>query len=433
MKIKSKRNAKFWGLQFSPEFLADIDKTLIVCDNLVAHFRQRLQNGEIVEITRFGIHLNKEVEITSGKRAGQTDTYLTAAEYNNAVIPHLYDVEDKKSLKRQILFYVMERFMSYFKRNKLSYPYKKIPSTVISKDKSFYYKESQFIEVDLDNSKLIVKTLYGTHDVPFRHHLKGELVTLKDEKDKLPKTGGNFALKQRAFVAAVDKEVEIQYEPTSIKAYDQNKTPSEWLAFNDGKVLPMSDEMQSIVGKITQRNLIINEKSKPVDSRNYRSEKRRSQRKDLQKLHSDLNSEIKKVAHEIINDAVKNKQLLCIDSVKTGHMNGTFGQDHLPKILQTECENKGIPFYVVPCKGTSATCSSCGHVHGYTKKEKKLYRPTSSEFKCQSCGAELDAQLNAANNVANQGKRMLDAGVPFTNWVAPKPHSVDKLVEKYKS
>ena len=375
--------------------------------------------------------------IVSGKeRKGQYHTTVTAAEYNKAVLAPLYDVEDNWSVKRQILFYVMERFTSYLKRNKIKPPYNKIPTISVSKDKSLQYKESSLIEVDLENKKLLVKTLYGIREVKFTHHSKGELITVKKttkNKDKvdLPTTGGNFVMKQGVFVAAVDKEVDTLYQPKSVKAYDNNVTKKDWLAFNDGTTVPMPDDISILVDQIKTLNNLITEKSKPVSKRQLRSPERRKIRVKLKKLHRRLNSRIKVVALDILQEAIDNKELLCLDGVKTGQANGTFGQDHLPKILQTECENRGVPYYVVPCKGTSARCSVCGHVHGYSKEEKKKYRPSPSEFHCQECGIKIDAQFNSALNVAHQGKRLLDANVPHANWVSPMPRAVDTLVKEY--
>lgn len=435
-KIKFKRNAKFGGIQFCDEMKRDIDRTLDVITKIVAHIRDGLVRGDIIKIDKWGFHLKEPVLIVSGDREGKSETFLTAAEYNKAVVAPLYDVDGEWGIKRQILFYVMERFTSYFRRNKLKHPYKKIPTITVSKDKSLQYKESSFIEVDLENKKLLVRTLYGVREVKFTHHSKGELITVKKttkSKDKvdLPTTGGNFVMKQGVFVAAVDKEVDTLYEPESVKAYDNNVTREDWLAFNDGNIIPMPDNIICLVDEIKILNNLITEKSKPISKRTLRSNQRRSIRKKVRKLHGKLKSEIRKIALNIINEAIDKKQLLCLDGVKTGQANGTFGQDHLPVILQTECENRGIPFYVVPCKGTSARCAVCGHVHGYTKDEKKLYRPSASEFNCQKCGVTSDAQLNAALNVAHQGKRLLDASVPHANWVAPRPRSVDNLVKEY--
>lgn len=53
----------------------------------------------------------------------------------------------------------------------------------------------------------------------------------------------------------------------------------------------------------------------------------------------------------------------------------------------------GVPVVTVDPRNTSRTCAKCGHCA-------KENRKTQSEFKCQSCGHEADADHNAAINIA---------------------------------
>lgn len=59
----------------------------------------------------------------------------------------------------------------------------------------------------------------------------------------------------------------------------------------------------------------------------------------------------------------------------------------------------GIPVVLVPPAYTSQTCSRCHHVHPVKGKS---YR-SSKLFKCEHCGFEHDADLNAALNIAALG------------------------------
>lgn len=402
--MKITRNAKFWGLKFSPEFMEDYKKTVSIMNKILSYLRSKLQSGEIVKIDRFKIYHSD-------------DTEYTAAVYNKKFLHDLYDVEKKWSMKRQMLFYCMERYLGYSNRNNNQ----KIPTIVIKENKSFYYKESSFITVDLENSKLIVKTLYGERDVPFSYSLKTEHMKKKKGKKKLT-TGGNFIINQGAFVAMVKFVKEPLYVPENVLGNDQNKTRSDWLVFNDGSKITPLPIVAKLMDDIRDLNKLLDkDKKKEVSKRLLRTKARRKIRYQWKEHHRKLKVEITKVASYICDKAVKNKSLLCIDSVKTGQRNGTFGQDHLIEILQTMCENRGTPFYVVPCKNTSRRCSLCG----YTKEENRI---DTSNFHCQKCGHQCDAQQNGANNVAYQGNRLFEAGVPYGNWAR---RSVDKLVEKY--
>lgn len=382
----------------------DYRKTVATINRILSTLRANLMSGEIIKIDRWNIYTN-DGEVYS------------AAEYNKKFLSHLYDVEDQWSIKRQYLFYAMERYTGYEKRNNG----KKIPTITIKENKSFYYKESSFIEVDLKNSKLIVRTLYGEHDVKFKYSLKTEHLKPKTGQTKIT-VGGNFIINQKAFVAAVDFEKEILYNPTTILANDLNKTKDSWNVFNDGSIIVADKNITTLTDKIRDLNKLLDQDKKlPVSKRQLRSKQRRKIRLAWIDAHKKLRGIILKTAKDICDKAIESNSLLCIDSVKTGQKNGTFGQDHLIATLQTMCENNGIPFYVVPCANTSRRCSECGYID-------KDNRVDTNTFKCQKCNHQCDAQLNGAINIAYQGSRLLKAEVPFGNW---SKRSVDKLVQQY--
>ena len=415
--ITMTRNAKFWGLRFSPEFMSDYKKTISVYNSILNHLRQLLVSGEIDKIDRFYIY-HKGGSLLDDKTGL---SYSTAAQYVADVLDPMgvFDGSREKcqSFKRMILYYCMERYLGYANRN----DNKKIPTIVIKENKSLYYKESNFVTVDMENEKLIVKTLYGEHDVPFYRSLKAEHLKPKG-KSKTTTTGGNFIINQKCFVAAVEFEKELIYEPESVLSFDLNKTRGDWMVFNNGEKIVPSPEIGKLFDEIREANKLLDkDKKKPVPERLINTKTRRKVRRDWQKKHEKLKNLIKTICVEICRQTIRDKSLLCIDSVKTGQSNGTFGQDHIIPELVTLCENSGIPFYVVPCKNTSRRCSECGYIH-------KANRVSTSEFECQECGHKCDAQMNGALNVAHQGNRLLKAGVPYGNW---QRRSVDKLVEEY--
>lgn len=55
-------------------------------------------------------------------------------------------------------------------------------------------------------------------------------------------------------------------------------------------------------------------------------------------------------------------------------------------------------------KYTSQTCSKCGH------KEKEN-RESQSKFKCKSCGGEMNADYNAAVNIAKGGVSKTESSI----------------------
>ena len=63
----------------------------------------------------------------------------------------------------------------------------------------------------------------------------------------------------------------------------------------------------------------------------------------------------------------------------------------------------GGKLIVVPPQYTSQTCSRCGH-------KDKNNRPTQEQFKCTSCGFELNADHNAALNILAAGRAVITDG-----------------------
>jgi transposase len=60
----------------------------------------------------------------------------------------------------------------------------------------------------------------------------------------------------------------------------------------------------------------------------------------------------------------------------------------------------GIPLVFVDPRNTSRTCSECGHCE-------KANRKSQAEFVCKHCGHSMNADLNAARNIASLGQSKL--------------------------
>lgn len=90
--------------------------------------------------------------------------------------------------------------------------------------------------------------------------------------------------------------------------------------------------------------------------------------------------------------------------------------DQLQGFLTYKAEEKACLVVTVDPKYTSQTCSKCGHVA-------KSNRKSQSVFKCKSCGYELNADLNAAVNIAakyrvEDGKSVFDG--PLSTGLLPQ-------------
>lgn len=76
------------------------------------------------------------------------------------------------------------------------------------------------------------------------------------------------------------------------------------------------------------------------------------------------------------------------------HHSWSFAQ--LRSFLSYKSLMAGIPLAVVDPRNTSRTCSACGHCD-------KKNRKSQSEFVCVQCGFSLNADINAARNIAKLG------------------------------
>jgi putative transposase len=72
---------------------------------------------------------------------------------------------------------------------------------------------------------------------------------------------------------------------------------------------------------------------------------------------------------------------------------GSWSFYQLRQMIEYKARRAGIPVILVDAKNTSRTCSSCGYCDKHNRKSQ-------SKFKCQRCGFESNADLNAAQNIA---------------------------------
>lgn len=69
-----------------------------------------------------------------------------------------------------------------------------------------------------------------------------------------------------------------------------------------------------------------------------------------------------------------------------------WAHNQLVKYVEYKAEEQGIAVVFVDPRDTSRRCSECGHTS-------KSNRPTRDHFECEQCGAEANADYNAAKNV----------------------------------
>jgi IS605 OrfB family transposase len=82
----------------------------------------------------------------------------------------------------------------------------------------------------------------------------------------------------------------------------------------------------------------------------------------------------------------------------------------LRTFIEYKSRKKGCLVELVNPKYTSQECSCCHHISRGNRK-------TQSRFKCKKCGFEINADLNAARNIASRYSEPISLGIPLTDGV----------------
>jgi len=406
--MKFTRNAKIIGIRMQP--LMEAYNFWRTCANRTSKWiRTNLKNGNMKEIRGYGAGYIFEFKIDSKYWTEDRNHDKVSAEHCTSAELTKYLRTETDVFKcangrvssqcRDVINYVAERYNGYGVRNSK----KKIPNVHIKQNKSWYFKD-KFVSVDSEKQTITIKTLLGKVTTSYTKGLKDYKITGLN--------GGNINLKRKEFVCAVDVEREPAYEPTDVLAYDMNMQENYWLTFSDGTITPTPSELKDACNYVHDTQDLLREKEKPVSERTMRSKQRSKLRRQWKSQHKVVKKLCKIQADIILEKVIENTMLLAIDAVGTGQKHGTWGQDHISKYLITQCENRGIPFYIVNPAYTSRTCSMCGH-------EEKANRKKTDVFSCTQCGHSDISHKNAAKNIKNKALGYMNEGFPYgdySNW-----------------
>jgi ribosomal protein L37E len=100
------------------------------------------------------------------------------------------------------------------------------------------------------------------------------------------------------------------------------------------------------------------------------------------------------VAKEVVEKAKRNRAGVSMEDLSFGASTKRWliPRYKLQMAVKNLCEMEGVPFTKVAARNTSFTCSRCGHVDKRSRD--------ASTFKCVACGYSVNADLNAAFNIA---------------------------------
>jgi IS605 OrfB family transposase len=109
-----------------------------------------------------------------------------------------------------------------------------------------------------------------------------------------------------------------------------------------------------------------------------------------------------RLSRELVEHAKKYENpMLVLEDLRYIRENSSFKGVHrwnfgqLRDFIKYKATEEGIPVIFVEAKNTSITCSRCGHV------EKR--NPRGRNFACVRCGYSVNAEVNAAINIARAG------------------------------
>ena len=161
--------------------------------------------------------------------------------------------------------------------------------------------------------------------------------------------------------------------------------------------------------------LSIYSKYLPFLSRKVRgSRNRRKYRVRVARAYEKVKNQREDFAHKLSNEIVRNNDLIVFEDLNIRNM---VKNHHLAKSIADASWNTLIQYttYKVESAGklvvsvdpgnTSRTCSRCG----WKKESLGLSERT---FLCESCGLDIDRDLNAAINIHNKGMEKVGRGTP---------------------
>lgn len=197
---------------------------------------------------------------------------------------------------------------------------------------------------------------------------------------------------------------------------------SHWAVDSDGEVRDLPD-MSALERRLVRekRRLSRRKGAKKGEARSVSYEKQRLKvarleakirRKREYAVHG-LTSELSKTREAVASREMASKDMMERDSratekiprkarraINRGIAEGSFAE--VNRQLAYKCAWRGVPFALVPSTtATAQTCSACGHV------EQSVADDLKPRWRCPECGTVHDRKGNGAQNVLEEGLRLL--------------------------
>ena len=159
-------------------------------------------------------------------------------------------------------------------------------------------------------------------------------------------------------------------------------------------------------------------------SNNYAKQRRR-----VARLHERVADSRRDAIHKATTDAVRESQAIAVEDLNVAGMarnrrlakavaDASMGE--ALRELEYKCDWYGRGFVKVGrFYPSSKTCSHCGHVYRDLTLSQRSWT-------CPECGERVDRDLNAAVNIAREGRRILEGTVGLTGTGADAPTLVEQ-------
>ncbi len=178
-------------------------------------------------------------------------------------------------------------------------------------------------------------------------------------------------------------------------------TTSDWMQTNPPQFLRKTER------KLTMAQRQLSRKRKG-------SGRRTRSRTRVAKIHRKIERQRDDFSHKLSRNLVENHDLIVFEDLS---IMGMMKNHHLAKSIADaswntivryttyKAESAGKEVVLVDPRNTSKQCSKCGYIKESLKLSERI-------FHCDSCGIEIDRDINAAINIRNRGLKRVGRGTP---------------------
>ena len=320
-------------------------------------------------------------------------------------IPELKNAfEEYKDIHSQVLQDVARRveraYQNFFRRvtekkhgvrQKAGFPRLK----GIGRYKSLTYPQSGF---HLTENGHIILSKIGELRMFQHREIVGEIKTLNISHDVTGKWYASFSVQQQSVSFEVDKAGNTVGIDAGLL---------HLATMSDGAVIDPPHFLKKGEKGIRRAQKNLSRKKKGSNNRN-------KARISLSKQHNKVKNQREDFAHKLSNQIVKNNDIIVFEDlnvrgmVKNHHLAKSIADASWSTLVQYttyKAESAGKLVVSVDPRNTSRLCSRCG----WKKESLELSERT---FHCDSCGYQIDRDLNAAMNIHNRGLEKVGRGTP---------------------